>query len=390
MEKIQPLRRFVKPAVAVAATALLAGCGDQETRPLTTWHPKGDQAHWINSLSVTIFVIAGIVGVLVMGIIGYVVIRFRRRPDDVDGVNEPKQIEGHNAAELTWTILPFVLLAVLAVFNIGTILKLPQVSKDALKVEVVGNQWWWEYRYHLDGDLNSDPEIITANQLVIPVDRDIRLAITSKDVIHSFWIPALNGKKDAVPGRSNKLVFHATETGIFEGTCTEFCGLSHAYMAMEVKALTPEEFDVWADAQKKPIDQTALSATAKEGLTEFQSRCAYCHQVNGLEEGSDGTPNPKYMGLKGDTAPPVRSQNAPNLTHLMSRRKFAGNLFNLYEEDGKTANVSELKKWVAHPDQMKPMNATTPTSVGNQQGMPNLGLDEATIDKLVAFLVELH
>lgn len=393
MGKIQPLRRYVRPALAAtsaAAVALLAGCADQETRPLTTWHPKGDQARWIDSLSVTIFVIAGVVGVLVMAIIGYVLVRFRRRPDDVDGVDEPKQIEGHNAAELTWTIVPFVLLAVLAVFNIGTILKLPQVSKDALKVEVVGNQWWWEYRYHLDGNLNGDPEIITANQLVIPIDRDIRLAITSKDVIHSFWIPALNGKKDAVPGRSNKLVFHATETGIFEGTCTEFCGLSHAYMAMEVKAISKDDFDVWADAQKKPVDQTALSAKAKEGLTEFQSRCAYCHQVNGLEEGSDGTPNPKYMGLKGDTTPPIRSENAPNLTHLMSRRRFAGNLFPLYEEDGKTANVSELKKWIAHPDQMKPMNATTPTSVGNQQGMPNLGLDEATIDKLVAFLVELH
>lgn len=82
-----------------------------------------------------------------------------------------------------------------------------------------------------------------------------------------------------------------------------------------------------ADAQKKPVDQAALSAKAKEGLTEFQSRCAYCHQVNGLEEGSDGTPNPKYMGLKGDTTPPIRSENAPNLTHLMSRRRFAGNLF---------------------------------------------------------------
>lgn len=125
-------------ATSAAAVALLVGCADQQTRPLTTWHPKGDQARWIDSLSVTIFVIAGVVGVLVMAIIGYVLVRFRRRPDDVDGVDEPKQIEGHNAAQLDDRSVRASRRACGVQHRHDP--QSRQVSKDALKVEVVGNQ----------------------------------------------------------------------------------------------------------------------------------------------------------------------------------------------------------------------------------------------------------
>ena len=275
---------------------------------------------------------------------------------------------------------------VLAVFNVSVILNLEKSDPKALKVEVVGQQWWWEYRYHLDGDWDNDPEIITANQMVIPTGEDVELKIRSNDVIHSFWIPALNGKKDAVPGRSHKLVFHANEEGTFAGQCTEYCGLSHGYMQMEVKAVDGGAFADWLDAEQKPMPE--MTGLAAEGQAEFESRCAYCHQVNGLIEDSGATPNPEYAGLLGDTPPPLLSANAPNLTHLMSRDKFAGNMFDLYLENGEL-NEAELEAWLRAPDEMKPMNNTRPGEVGNQQGMPNLGLDQGTIDKLVAFLEEL-
>lgn len=377
--------RWSPLALGVTLMLFLSSCGNQSTRPLTTWSPKGKQATEIDDLSRMIFIIAGVVGVLVFVILGSILLRYRRRKGDEDGIDEPEQVHGNNRLETLWTIVPAVILFGLAVFNVKTIWSVQEVGKNPMKIEVVGQQWWWEFRYH-DGGFSTDPTIITANQMVIPVDTDIELGIRSRDVIHSFWIPALNGKRDAVPGRTQPLIFHATKTGTFAGQCTEFCGLSHGYMQMEVKVLSQADFAKWVD------DQTALPKTmtgmAAEGQKEFESRCAYCHQVNGLEKAANGKPNPNYKGLQGTAAPPLLSQNAPNLTHLMSRHKFAGNMFNLYLPDG-TVDSAMLEAWLRAPDQLKPMNNARPGNAGNEQGMPNLGLDQPTIDKLVAYLTEL-
>ena len=379
----------VRALSIICGVALFAaGCGGQDTRPLTTMSPKGEQAKDIDSLARLIFYVAGVVFVLVLAALVLMIVKFRVKAGQEEGIDEPEQIHGNDKLEVIWTIVPLVLLMGLAVFNVSVILNLENHDEKAMKVEVVGQQWWWEYRYHLDGDWDSDPEIITANQMVIPVDTDIELKIRSNDVIHSFWIPALNGKKDAVPGRSHKLVFHANEEGTFDGQCTEYCGLSHGYMQMEVKAIAAADFATWTDAQTEPAEEPAAGSLAAEGKAEFEAQCAYCHQVNGLAEGSDGTPDPDYQGLGGDVPVALLSQNAPNLTHLMSRERFAGNMFDLKLDNG-DLNVAELESWLRAPDEMKPMNNTRPGEVGNRQGMPNLGLDQTTIDKLVAYLQTL-
>ena len=138
------------------------------------------------------------------------------------------------------------------VFTVFDLAKKP--AADALQVEVYGQQWWWEYRYDFDVDGDGEvDEIITANDLVIPTDRPIALRIKSRDVIHSWWAPALNGKKDAVPGRTHPLTIEAAEPGEYIGQCTEFCGLSHAEMRIKVVAMEPDEFQAWAENQIEPV-----------------------------------------------------------------------------------------------------------------------------------------
>ncbi|MCB1026483.1 MAG: c-type cytochrome, partial [Microthrixaceae bacterium] len=168
------------------------------------------------------------------------------------------------------------------------------------------------------------------------------------------------------------------------GQCTEFCGLSHGYMRMEVKALPEAEYEQWLTAQQAPPAEPG-NELAEEGRTTFLSQCAYCHQVNGLTSDGEYTndgPVEDYQGLDGAAVPTVRPGVAPNLTHLMSRERFAGNMFPLYYEDG-TPDEGALKEWLTDPEAMKPMMPD------NLQGMPNLNLDPATVDALVAYLLTL-
>ena len=220
-----PARRAGHVLLGVALVGVLVSCGNQDTYPLTTLSPKGKQADQIHTLVKPIFFIAAIVFVLVEGLIVVIVIRYRRRRNEGDGEGDPKQVHGNTPLELTWTALPAVILAVLSVTNVQTIFALQDREPDAVKIDVFGQQWWWEYRY----DTNDDGEfdIISANEMVIPAGRPIELNVQSRDVIHSFWIPALNGKMDSVPGRTQFLGFQANKPGVFQGQGTEFCGLSH-------------------------------------------------------------------------------------------------------------------------------------------------------------------
>ena len=377
---------------AVTSLALFAsGCGyirDSDDHPLTTLDPRGPRAQTIDDLVVPIFAIAGVVFVIVQALIIFMAFRFRRRKDDVDGVDEPTQVHGINKLEWAWTILPAVLLAFLAIFNVQAIWELEERDDpNMITVEVYGQQWWWEYRYDTNNDGVAD--IITANQMVIPVDTLIDLKIRSNDVIHSFWIPALNGKMDAVPGRTHHWTLQADDEGVYEGTCTEFCGLSHAYMRMEVKAVSQADYETWLDEQTTPIELPTEDSDERvwNGYQTFVANCAACHQVNGVDASgneTDGAPDPDYRG----SDHPLTAGNAPNLTHLMSRNRFAGNLFSLWEldEDGNyTDRVDEstLGNWLRNPENMKQMAA------GENRGMPNLQLSQDQIDALVAFLATL-
>lgn len=375
---------------------LIRNIGLPEGRPLTTLSPQGEKAQDIQNLIIPVFIVAGLVFIIIeVGII-WMVARFRRNKDDKDGVNEPEQVHGNTPLEIGWTIVPALLLAVLAVFNVQTIVAMDDHSADAVQVKVIGQQWWWEYRYDLDNDGKDD--IITATEAAIPVGRDAVFSIQSNDVIHSFWIPALNGKKDAMPGRTHQLVLQANKAGVYQGQCTEFCGLSHGVMRMQVKALPPAEYQAWLK-QMTSVPAQPLTADAKAGQELFIGQCARCHQVNGLLPTSKApftysTMPIQNYGKVSQTA--LASRNAPNLTKFMTRDYFIGGLYPLYLDnkeykgDGKAEvmpkgvpNVNMIRSWLRNPAEIKPMNPD------NNQGMPNLGLTEQQIDQLTAYLLTL-
>ena len=393
-------RRFVAGAAGVAGIAFLAGCASNA--PQDTWQPKGPNAQKIDDLQKPVFAIAGIVGVIVFAAIGYAIFKFKDRGQPI-----PEQTHGKPVLEIGMTILPALILAGIGVFTFQTIFDLAKTDDTEMVINVTGQQWWWEYDYPVQEQYGITDPIITSGQLVIPAGTKVLLRETSRDVIHSYWIPALNGKRDAVPGRVHTLRLEADEPGIYAGQCTEFCGLSHAVMRMEAVALSKDDFASWVKSQLSLATSPAEGTLAKEGETVFLNQCVRCHQVNGLKK-ADGSP---AIAAPEDN---VWSGAAPNLTHLMSRNTFAGASWDLLtkecrkdvweaasEEFGKKylAGVSEeclnqtdLRRWLRNAPAMKPMYAD-PTKLaetgGKYRGMPNLGLSEDDIDKLVAYLATL-
>jgi cytochrome c oxidase subunit 2 len=393
---------FAKATLLAGSLVLLAsGCA--KDAPQDTFQAKGPQAKQIDDLARPVFIIAIIVGILVGIATLYVVSKFRKRKDD-DGDEFPKQIHGNFKAEITWTIIPLVILigvAVPTVFTVFDLAKKP--SAEALTVEVYGQQWWWEYRYNFDVDGDGEvDQIITANDLVIPTNRTIALRIKSRDVIHSWWAPALNGKKDAVPGRVHPLTIEAPEAKEYIGQCTEFCGLSHAEMRIKVVGLSPDDFQAWAEKQIAPFKAPEGEA-ANAGWSTFASQCTSCHRITGMTDPSDPESGKLFE------YPPVVNQVAgevPNLTKLMTRTTFAGAKFNLrlntpeckaLGEDWASTkkgidqcfNREQFEAWLRNPPAekaMHPGDAPSPES----RGMPTFNLTEDQIDDLVAFFITLQ
>jgi cytochrome c oxidase subunit II len=391
-EPVGHTRRVRSPrlrALGVGLLVLLVTVGCAGDAPLDTLDPQGPEARSIDNLLAPVMLIAGVVFLFVeLGIV-YLVIRFRRRKKDVLGAEDeelPAQTHGNLVLELGWTILPAVILAFVAVGTLTTLFDLAEEPENALEIDVVGQQWWWDFQYDTNGD--GEYDFRTPNEMVIPAGVPVELDITSLDVIHSFWIPALNGKRDAVPNRHHPLTLEADEPGTYWGQCTEFCGLSHANMRMRVIALPQEEYDAWLENQLEPAEAASGDAAAGEEI--FSSTCTSCHQVRGL--------NDDYSGAA------TVSGTAPDLTHLMSRSTFAGSIFRLYAqaddedlhdfytnlaEEG-SFNRVQLEAWLRNPPGEKPMYADTATLDGAlPRGMPNLELSEEQIDQLVAYLQTL-
>ena len=370
-------------ALAIGGLLALTGCATDA--PLDTLEPQGPISQSIDSLSDPIFLIAGIVFVIIFGATAIIWWKFR---DDHSTDEFPHQLHGHFRAEIGWTIGPAVLMAVIAVFTLLSHFELNSedrtdivVSVDGQRtswdpeVLVVGQQWWWEFRYYFDGldglDLSDarhlpPADIVAANQLVIPTGSEIGLKITSRDVIHSYWIPALNGKRDAVPGRVAPWQIEAEKPGVYFGQCTEFCGLSHSRMRMQTVAMDPADFQLWGDQQMQPAVEP-IDAAALRGREIFEGQCARCHVVNGINDGGGAD---------------LVSNAAPNLTHIMSRTTFAGGIFDLYEADG-SLNRTQLEAWLRNAPAEKPAYAE------GRRGMPAMGLSEGQIDDVVAYLQTL-
>jgi cytochrome c oxidase subunit 2 len=356
---MRALRRLAPVALLLALTS----CSGKQS----IFDPKGSYADKINKLQVPVFIAAGVVGVIVGAMLLYVMIAgHRHRSDD----HEPAQIHGNTRIEIGWTIVPFLILLAVAIPTVGTILNISRTPENAMKISVFGQQWWWAYQYDLNGDGN--PEIVTANELVIPVGQPVELLVQSRDVIHSFWIPALSGTRDAVPGRVQTLQVEADQPGVFDGQCKEFCGLSHANMRARAIAMSPDDFQRWLTEQQQPPPTPAPGTLAASGLDVFKGKCASCHQINGVDE------------VDGHAA--LIARYAPNLTHLMSRSVFASAMFPLYVPgpDGKLEfNRNQLEAWLRDPPALLPM------APDELRGMPNLQLSETEIDQLVEYLQTL-
>jgi cytochrome c oxidase subunit 2 len=408
----QPGRSGRVVASVVGAGLVLTGCASDAE--LDTLEPRGPSADMIDRLIGPVFITAGVIMVVLFGVIIYAIVK--NRVVEYAGDEWPKQVHGNTRLELLWTAIPTVIMVVIAVASTVVLVDLNGTEANAYEVSVegepimweptvvvVGQQWWWEYRYYFhdqvdltelraDFDAKDLPpaDIVTSGQMVIPVDHEIELIVTSRDVIHSFWIPALNGKRDAVPGHFNPWKLEASDPGVYFGQCTEFCGLSHSRMRMQVVAMEPADFQTWVDQTMAPAEaptsaaaeylaayragEAAVAPTeqpAERGLATFVSTCSACHLIGGVND---------HDYVEGDIA--QVSGAAPDLTHLASRTTFAGGTHNLYNPDG-SINRIDLEAWLRNPAALKAAAAA------EQRGMPDLGLSEDTIDDLVAYLSTL-
>jgi cytochrome c oxidase subunit 2 len=217
--------------------------------------------------------------------------------------------------------LPAVVLGALIAYGLPL---LPYVlappSGGDISIQVTAKQWWWRVQY-----ITPQGTIETANEVRLPVGQRIDVRLASPDVIHSFWVPALSGKMDMIPGRSTRLALEPTRTGIFEGVCAEYCGASHAHMAFSVVVMEPSDFRIWLEAQARPAT-TAAGAFAARGQVAFAAHgCTACHSVRGT-------------GAAGRVG--------PDLTHVASRLRIAaGSLPN---------ERSALIRWITEADRIKP------------------------------------
>jgi cytochrome c oxidase subunit 2 len=331
-----PRHRRLWPLYAV----FLAGCGGRF--PQSTLAPHSDFGRAIDRLFTDIFWWAALVFVVVETLLLVAIVRFRHRP----GRPAPKPTHGHTLLEIAWTIAPAVILVFVAVPTVRTIFVTAGTAPaDALKVEVIGHQWWWEYRYPELG-------IVTADEMHVPLGRPVQVAITSADVIHSFWAPMLGGKRDAIPGHVNHIAFRADSAGEYWGQCAEFCGASHANMRLRVFVDSGPAFETWVrDQQAAPAPPSPGSA-AEQGRAVFaRSACIGCHTIQGVSAGVIG----------------------PNLTHVGSRRTLAGGMF--------PNDSAHLAQWIADAPALKP------GSIMTRMKPP---LTDADIAALVAYLQSLQ
>ncbi|WP_281657936.1 cytochrome c oxidase subunit II [Halobacillus sp. Cin3] len=324
-----------------ALTLILTGCGIENVSALK---PKGYGSELLFDLMMISIAIMIFVFVIVMAIYAFVLFRFREKKGQEDVI--PKQTEGNKALEVIWTVIPIILLLVLAIPTVQATFDLAdQSSQDdegTLTIDVTGNQYWWQFTY-------ADQEISTSQELYIPTNERVYLNMKSSDVIHSFWVPAISGKMDTNPGENtNTMYLEAYEEGVYEGFCAELCGPSHSLMYFKVIAVSPDQYDKWVEDMKN-VDPEAEpeTASAQEGQELFNNNCMSCHAIGG---GSAGV--------------------GPNLANFGNRSKIAGIL---------EPTKENLKDWIVHPDEIKP---------GNQ--MPAELVTEEEADKIADYLLELQ
>ncbi len=292
---------------------LPAGCGDHlEKYPQTIYAPASDYAEDVLWLQNYITVLGVVVGVLIFAIMAFILFRFRHRP----GSGEPEQVQGNTRLELAWTLIPAVILAFVAVPTVQSIFatqpNIDELPANTLPIDVIGWQWWWEFRYTLPGG----ETVITANEIHVPVGTPILLRMTARDVLHSFWVPQMGGKRDLMPNRTNYIYFTPQEPGIYLGQCAEYCGDSHALMRMRLIAHAPDAFAAWlrneASPAVEPLPQDSALLLGKQFVT--QGACAGCHTIDGTQMVGRLGPDLTHFGRRRTLAAGILENNAVNLT----------------------------------------------------------------------------
>ncbi len=351
-------------ALAVGVSACQFIDPNVENAPLNSLDPQGPFARTIDNLFWPVFWIAVGVFVVVQGGIIAALVLFRDRP----GRKEPKQIHGNAKLEVLWTVIPALILAGIAVPTVRTVFELTDCDPGAMEIEVIGHQWWFEFRYSGIEGIPDGTVIETANVMVIPSGEEVCAVMTADDVVHNFWVPKLNGKRYLIPGQETLLRLQADVPGTYYAHCAEFCGLSHSLMRAHVEAVDRAEFDAWVADQLEPAAVPDEGTPEWEGLGVFlgAAGCIQCHTVEFADNDA---------GIASNVLPP-EAFNGPNLTHFADqyRTVFAGAVLPEQGEDYEAA----LKRWLADPPQIKPGSF-----------MPDLGLTEAEIDVLIAWLRSL-
>jgi cytochrome c oxidase subunit 2 len=331
-------RKLWIPALATLAL-LLAACstesgpenGQNALRP-----SKGSYSQKIDNLFTPVFWVAVAVLVFVVGATIFVAVKFRvREGKDV----RPKQIHGSTPFEISWTVVPAVILAIIAVPTVALTFELAEKPADPVNITVVGKQWWWQFDYPKQEGVGT--KIVTADEMHIPTGRDVLLTLKACDpslpggvdggpgcnVIHSFWVPELAGKRDVVPGHDNQMKLRAESPGTYLGQCAEFCGLSHANMRFRVIAQSPSDYEAWLTSQQKGPAVSLADAGAAEKLFTQKFQCTNCH-----------TTEDSSLSVYG-----------PNLTHLASRSTFASGYYALTR--------SKLIEWILNAPALIPMQS---------------------------------
>jgi cytochrome c oxidase subunit II len=331
------VRRLLGVA-GLAGLALLATACGAET-PQTAFNPRSEYANEGLNLFVLIIWMGIGVGALVEAVLIWAAIHYRRRPGDP----LPPQIHGSTIIEVVWTTLPVIAVGYILFVTLPVIFSTQAPAPPAsMNVNVIGHQFWWEFQY-------PDNNVVTANELHLPVGQTANLVLKSDDVIHSFWIPALGGKRDAFPGHTNYIWMTPNSVGEFPGQCYQLCGYSHGNMRERAIIQSPSDFQAWLASQQQPAAQPT-DPTAAEGGQLFQTRgCAACHAIAGT---------------------PAQGNVGPNLTHVASRGVIAGSILENTPQD--------LREWLKDPPAVKPGSI-----------MPNLGLNDHELDVLVAYLQSL-
>ncbi|MCU1291870.1 MAG: cytochrome c oxidase, subunit [Bryobacterales bacterium] len=340
------MRRAVVSAILAS---VLTGCAGRQQSAVD---PVGPQSGKIDTLWWSFFWLLGAIFIAVIIVLLFTLMRPRSgaEQETIEAAHKPSEATDSRIRRIVTgaTIATIVILFVLIVASVGTGKAISELSykKNPLTIEVTGNQWWWQIRY-----LNDDPSltVVTANEIHIPVGRPVQIRGLSNDVIHSFWVPNLHGKRDLIPSRTTDEWIEADHPGLYRGQCAEFCGLQHAHMSLWVVAEPQDKFKTWMDAQLQPAVAPS-DPELQHGQQVFMNHaCIFCHQIRGTTAGG---------------------QNAPDLTHFGSRRGIAANTV--------PNTKGNLAGWIVDPQSMKP---------GNH--MASIVVDSTELQPLIEYLESL-